>query len=600
MVANFRPEFTAAWLGASYYRSLPLAPLAGEAADELLAAMLGTDASLTPLVLLIVERTGGNPFFVEEVVRDLVESGTLAGAPGAYRLSLPVTEIHVPRSVHATLAARIDRLPHEERRVLQTAAVIGRTFSSKILAAVNASEVDDALGALCARELLQATDPGGYRFWHPLTQEVAAGTLLADRRSTIHAAVARALIDAEPDRHAENAALIATHWEAAGDAWEAAQWHAQAADYAYHYDMAESMRRWRMTLSQLETIEQDDALHLGIVARSWLVRFGARTGMDDHELTELLNESKSLAHRLGDPRALVQSTYPAGSAFLWRGRMAEALDEYSRAQTAADSAGEHELSAVMLFGQAIVRCFTGPVRTGLDQADRALQHTGGDPNFGASGVGFGLLGAVLVCQAYLLGLSGDKAAGRQALEEAIRLLRERSDVDWLGWGLTAHCFLAETRDQFEAALSYATEALHIADNSANPTNRVMALRAQGVSLDGLGRFDEAAAALTQGLSEARTWKAGLFEEPVLLASLALAHLGGGRLAEAAAAADEAVAVSRRQGAAVVESHAHLVRARIERASGAPAEQVASAAAAGLDLVAQTGATVYAADLRELA
>jgi class 3 adenylate cyclase len=131
VLVNFRPEFSGSWMRHSYYRQLPLAPLGDEAVGELLGGLLGVDVSLDPLRGFVLERTAGNPFFVEEVVRALVEDGTLAGGSNRYRLTRRLDQLRVPPSVQAVLAARIDRLPTERKAVLQTAAVIGRTFRDR-------------------------------------------------------------------------------------------------------------------------------------------------------------------------------------------------------------------------------------------------------------------------------------------------------------------------------------------------------------------------------------------------------------------------------------------------------------------------------------
>ena len=175
VLANFRPEFSASWMRHSYYRQISLQPLPPEAVKVLLGALVGPDPSLTPLREHVTERTGGNPFFIEEVVRGLVEDGSLAGDPGAYRLTRALAKVRVPATVQAVLAARIDRLPERDKRVLQTASVIGRTFPEAVLKAVqmaSGEEPTPALRALCAAEFLQeeAGNPQpGYRFWHPLT-----------------------------------------------------------------------------------------------------------------------------------------------------------------------------------------------------------------------------------------------------------------------------------------------------------------------------------------------------------------------------------------------------------------------------------------------
>src|SRR5262249_6764496 len=154
---SYRPEYTHGWGNRGYYTQLRIDPLAAESADELLRWLLGDDGSLGPVKTLLVERTEGNPFFLEESVRSLVETGALGGERGAYRLVRPGADVRVPATVQAVLAARIDRLPPDDKRLLQTAAVVGKDVPYAILAAV-ADVPDDGLrgglGRLQAAELL--------------------------------------------------------------------------------------------------------------------------------------------------------------------------------------------------------------------------------------------------------------------------------------------------------------------------------------------------------------------------------------------------------------------------------------------------------------
>jgi class 3 adenylate cyclase len=178
VLLNFRPEYHAAWMRRSYYQQLPLRPLGPEATKELLVDLLGTDSSLRQLTERIQERTGGNPFFIEEIVQSLIETGVVGGARGAFRQLTPTETIGLPASVQSVLAARIDRLPELEKQVLQAAAVIGKEFSEPILRrAVDLADEDlsAALHALTNAEFtypaalypedrvrLQApADPGG-------------------------------------------------------------------------------------------------------------------------------------------------------------------------------------------------------------------------------------------------------------------------------------------------------------------------------------------------------------------------------------------------------------------------------------------------------
>src|SRR5262249_27222365 len=133
LLVNYRPEYQHGWGSKTYYTQIRLDPLPPVSADELLQALLGDDASLQPLTQLLITRTAGNPFFLEESVRTLVETEVLAGTPGAYRLAKPLQGVPVPATVQAVLAARVDRLAPEDKHLLQTAAVIGTDVPCALL-----------------------------------------------------------------------------------------------------------------------------------------------------------------------------------------------------------------------------------------------------------------------------------------------------------------------------------------------------------------------------------------------------------------------------------------------------------------------------------
>jgi predicted ATPase len=195
LLVNYRPEYQHGWGSKTYYTQLRLDPLPPANAGELLQAHLGDDTSLAPLKQLLIGRTEGNPFFLEESVHTLVETGVLIGAPGAYRLVKPLDNLQVPATVQAVLAARIDRLPSEEKRLLQTAAVIGNEMLFPLLQAI--AEVPEenlhrGLSRLQAAEFLYETrlfPEHEYTFKHALTHEVAYGSLLQERRRALHARI---------------------------------------------------------------------------------------------------------------------------------------------------------------------------------------------------------------------------------------------------------------------------------------------------------------------------------------------------------------------------------------------------------------------------
>src|SRR5262249_5926244 len=217
LLVNYRPEYQHAWGSKTYYAQLRLDPLPAVSADELLHALLGDDASLQPLTQLLITRTQGNPFFLEESVRTLVETGVLGGSPGAYHLGQALPTIQVPATVQAVLAARIDRLPSEEKRLLQTAAVIGTEVPLDLLQAI--AELPEVvlqrgLTHLQAAEFLYETrlfPEREFTFKHALTHEVAYGGLLQERRRVLHAKVVEAIEQRAPDRLAEQIERLAHH-----------------------------------------------------------------------------------------------------------------------------------------------------------------------------------------------------------------------------------------------------------------------------------------------------------------------------------------------------------------------------------------------------
>src|SRR5215472_6990210 len=227
LLVNYRPEYSHAWGSKTYYRQLRIDPLPPENADELLDALLGTDAALAPLKILLVERTDANPLFLEESVSALVETGALAGERGAYLLTRPVEQLKMPATVQGILAARIDRLAPEAKRLLQAAAVIGKDVPMPLLLAIADTpeeEVRAELTRLQASEFLYEVrlfPDLEYTFKHALTLEVAYQGLLQDRRRDLHARITEAIEQISSERIAEQAERLAHH-ALRGELWEKA------------------------------------------------------------------------------------------------------------------------------------------------------------------------------------------------------------------------------------------------------------------------------------------------------------------------------------------------------------------------------------------
>jgi tetratricopeptide (TPR) repeat protein len=349
MLLNFRPEYQAPWMGKSYYHQLPLAPLGPDAIRELIDALLGRHPSTAGLAEAIHARTGGNPFFTEEVVQNLIESGKLQGSKGAYRLVTPVDKLELASSVHALLAARIDRLAEREKDVLQTAAVIGREFDEPTLAAVveqAAPQLREALQKLKDAEFVyeQSLYPiAEYLFKHPLTQEVALASQLQERRKRLHAAVARVVEAAHAHDLDQQAALLAHHWEEAADLGQAVRWHRRAAEWVGTRDPVEGLRHWRKVRDLGHTLNDADAKEARLRACSVILASGTwRLGMSE-DVRRACLEAVEIAEAVGSRFSQVMASSQLATAFFLNGdygaceeRLTEALAQARGAGTGLD------------------------------------------------------------------------------------------------------------------------------------------------------------------------------------------------------------------------------------------------------------------------
>jgi len=227
LLVNHRPELKQAWGPRSYLGQIWLEPLAPESASDLLEALLGPEAGLASLKGRLLAQTGGNPLFLEEGVRALVETGVLVGERGAYRATREIATVQIPGTVQAIIAARIDRLAPEEKALLQLAAVIGEEIPLALLARV-AEESEEALRPRLSR--LQEAEflyearlfpEIEFTFRHGLTREVAYESLLAERRRAVHGRIAATIEALYPDRLAEHLEALAQHYQR-HEAWEKA------------------------------------------------------------------------------------------------------------------------------------------------------------------------------------------------------------------------------------------------------------------------------------------------------------------------------------------------------------------------------------------
>jgi DNA-binding NtrC family response regulator/tetratricopeptide (TPR) repeat protein len=313
LLVSYRPEYQHGWGSKTYYTQLRLDPLPREHAQVLLDTLLGGDASLAPLTQSLWQCTAGNPFFLEESVQTLVDTQVLVGERGAYRLAKPLQSIQVPATVQAVLAARIDRLPPQEKHLLQTAAVIGNEVPLPLLqtvAELPEEALHRCLAHLQAAEFLYETrlfPEQEYTFKHALTHEVAYGSLLRERRRALHACIVEALEALAPERVAEQVEGLAHH-ALRGEVWDRAVTYCQQAG-ARAEDRAaprEAVVYFEQALQGLGHLrEHGDTRVLAIELRLALGSPLNTLGEYGRRLA-LLGEAEALARALDDRARLVQ------------------------------------------------------------------------------------------------------------------------------------------------------------------------------------------------------------------------------------------------------------------------------------------------------
>ena len=238
-------------------QTIALAPLSGSETAALLSELLGPDPSTSWLGQTIAERAAGNPFFAEEIVRDLAERGVLLGERGAYLSTVELAEVSVPATVQATIAARIDRLDPSAKRTLSAAAVIGARFGLDLLTAWGFDPVVDDLVVGEFIDQVRFTGQPEYVFHHPLIRVVAYESQLKSDRAELHRRLAAAIEGGEPGSADENAALIAEHLEAAGDLHAAYGWHMRAGAWARNRDIVAAWLSWSAR-RVVDTLPADD------------------------------------------------------------------------------------------------------------------------------------------------------------------------------------------------------------------------------------------------------------------------------------------------------------------------------------------------------
>ncbi len=554
-VVNFRPEYEPGWGESPIYRRLSLGPLGQADTRELLRDLAGEDPSLDGLEEPIHERTAGNPFFIEEIVRELVEAGHMAGERGAYRLVRPVEEAGVPASVQAILASRIDRLDPASKQLLQVASVVGKEVGEPALgltAGLEEDELGPALGGLVDAGFLYEAELYPERvlaFRHPLTREVAYGTQLAERRAATHAAAARATIELEPDRLDELAGLVAHHMEAGGETLEAARWSARAAHWAGHRRPQDAQRLWQKVTELVGDLDEDEeTAALAVLSRMLQLDYAWRLGMDREAAQTLAEEATEIAGRIGDLRSLALLKLLTSARPGVAEHTAEWVAAAGEAIGLADKAGDRGLRVAIRGAGAYAYMCAGDL-VGLERTtDKMLELADGDAALGA-GIVIGCpLAWGLMAKSVALRERDRPEEAEELLEEALRLAGVHDDPETESWGRGSKASLLVDRGDAEAALTLALRNCELTDRLGDVFSRCLAISnlayvqlesgQHAAALESVETADRLYRDAMGAGGEAEGWRATM---------RASALLGLGRAAEAVEQAEWAADAARARG-----------------------------------------------------
>jgi class 3 adenylate cyclase/tetratricopeptide (TPR) repeat protein len=572
LLVNYRPEYQHGWGQKSYYTQIRLDPLPQASAADLLGALLGEDAGLTPLKRLLIARTEGNPFFLEESVRTLVEHGILVGAPGAYRLApqvgvaprgrpkvgnhrglpLPI-DIHMPATVQAVLAARIDRLPSEEKRLLQAAAVIGTDVPFLLLQALGEipeATLHGALTHLQAAEFLYETrlfPELEYTFKHALTQQVAYESLLLERRRSLHARIVEALEALAGERVAEQVERLAHH-ALRGEVWDKTlEYGRQAGEKALARSAyREAVVYFEQALSAVPHLPETRDIREQAIDLRLAMRWAVHPSGDYGSILVLLREAETLAEVLDDPRRLAQVSFSLSNYFYNMGAYDQAITTGQRALALATASGEVVLPALANVYLGIAYQAQGHYRRAIDCFGQTMASLGGArqrERFGQTFLPAVLSCATLAwCHAELGTFAEGSALGAEGLQIAEAVAHSGSLMyASLGVGL-----LALRQGDLPRAILRLERAVGLCQEADLPLFFPWTATHLGAAYTLAGRFADAVPLLTQAM-EQTTRRGMVFFQARCRLPLGEAQLLTGRLEEAQALADQALALAREHG-----------------------------------------------------
>jgi tetratricopeptide (TPR) repeat protein len=582
MLVNYRPEYQHSWSGKTYYRQLSVDPLPPENAEELLEILLGNDERLQSMKQLLIERTEGNPFFLEESVRTLVETKVLSGERGTYRLAKTTGSLQIPTTAQAILAARIDRLPAEDKRLLQAASVIGKDVPMALLQAIAELPEDGLRGGLtrlrAAEFLYEARlfPDLEYTFKHALTHDVAYNLMLHDRRCALHQQIVEAIERLYPNR-SEHIDQLAHH-ALRGEAWgKAVTYLRQAgAKAAARSALREAVTYYEQALTAYQQLPQSRET----TEQTIDIRFelqGVLYPLAGIERTlEHLREAESLAESLGDQPRLGRTSAHLTYCFYWMGDLERALKAGERAREIASALGDFALqvSTNVRLGQAYFAA--GNFRRAAELFEWNIVKL--EDELAHQALGLPLLPSAISRDrlGWCLATLGEFDAARATIEQGVLMVEAAHHAYSLGNLYCSAGWVCMLQGKFQEAVIWVERGRDLSQSENIPLLAALVTWRLGEAYALVGRIADGLALLEQ--AEEKLSVVGHMGYYLrTLTALGTAYLLAGRPTEARLSVQRALELSRKQMQLGVEAEALHVLGNIDACQIQPDVAAADAA-----------------------
>jgi adenylate cyclase len=605
VVLNYRSSYRSPWTGLDNFREIEVGELSAADTDAIVRELMSYRREFQDVSQLIARRSGGNPFFAEELVRSIAERGVLSGDPHHRGNGLDSVERALPATVQAVISARIDRLGEVEKSILQMCAIIGKEVPQAVLELVAGSlrgQMERAMDALCHAELIQPQPAAGGRrfsFRHPLIQEVAYETQMKAKRAAIHASVAAAMEHFYAEQLDEFAALISHHYEAAGQPFSAAEYSARAAQWLGLTDSAQAIKHWHKVRTLLGgQSRHEPGERLRAMACSQISLLGWREGLSLEQVQPFIDEAMELAVRVDKRLTQLLLTIEGrmlqasgGPADWYVQRVEEAL---RLVDVEADKGRLATLNAALCHAYG----WAGLLNEALAASEVALAGVALIDRADQDFMGFSVEQWVLGMRARLLMRCGrfDEAQacwGRMpevqgaTADPAIQVIRHLGFVE-----------LAWCNDDVALAQRHSTELTEMSERHALPYLRPIALTCRGMALTIAADHGGAADAFNEALALVRGASLGIEYETEILAGHAECQRRAKNMERARELAQEALDIARQRTMRLAECRAMTTLGAImldER--GIEDSGAARMLEAADKLMAQTGAFIYRGHLQ---